>query len=166
MSCCITGTTTVAELLAGWPELEARVLELAPALNKLSNPALRDAVLSSTTLQDLAGIAGIAPGDVVARLQTAAGLEGSDTLIEGMPEWAARGIVRFSIDADEMLGRGVHPVNDVRQGTASLQPGEILELRSGFRPQPLLEMMSRSGCEVWCGEEAPGRYLTRMRRAG
>lgn len=161
----ITPDTTVAALLEGWPELESELIAAAPAMANLRNPVLRKAVAESATLSRVAGLAGIEACDLVKRLRDVAGLpDGSQEIAAGAPEWAREDRVRFDIDADSMLSRGVHPIGTVRDSAMQLQSGDVLRLKSGFRPQPLIEAMQRAGLEVWCGESAPGRFVTLMTR--
>jgi DUF438 domain-containing protein len=77
-----------------------------------------------------------------------------------VPAWLDRTMVRHIIDADSMLATGVHPIGTVRQKSASLGPGEIVRLDSGFRPEPLLTAMTNAGFAVHCLETSPGRHST------
>lgn len=161
----ITPDTTVAALLESWPGLEEELLAAAPAMASLRNPVLRQAVAESATISRVAEVAGVEACDLVKRLREAAGLpDGSHEIAAGAPEWAREDRVRFDIDADSMLARGIHPIGTVRESALQLQPGDVLRLKSGFRPQPLLEAMQRAGLEVWCGEASPGRFVTLMTR--
>jgi hypothetical protein len=163
----ITPETTVAALLDSWPELESELLATAPVMGSLRNPVLRKAVAESATLARVAELAAIPAPDLVKRLRDAAGLRDSGTdarVLPAAPDWALESRVRFDIDADAMLATGVHPIGTVRNSAMELQAGDVLRLRSGFRPQPLIEAMQRAGLEVWCGEAAPGRFVTLMRR--
>jgi hypothetical protein len=131
----------------------------------LRNPVLRQAVGNSTTLGRVAELTGIEPCDLVKRLRESAGLpDDSEEIATGAPVWARASRVRFSIDADSMLTRGIHPIGTVRESAIQLQPGDVLRLTSGFRPQPLIEAMQRAGLDVWCAETSPGHFVTLMTR--
>jgi hypothetical protein len=163
----IAPDTTVAALLAEFPDLEAELVAVSPAMAKLQNPVLRAAVAESATVAKVAEMSGIDACDLVKRLRTAAGLpETAGSSVSGAPEWVQEDRIRFDIDAGAMLEQGVHPIGKVRESATQLAPGELLRLVSPFRPEPLLEAMRRSGLEVWCGEIAPGRFATFMTPAG
>jgi hypothetical protein len=46
---------------------------------------------------------------------------------------------------------------------ATFGPGEIVELSTGFRPEPLLLIFQADGMEVWCGHEG-SQFRTGIRR--
>ncbi|MFV1959625.1 MAG: DUF1858 domain-containing protein, partial [Planctomycetota bacterium] len=69
----ITPETKVAHLLDAYPDLEAVLIELAPAFERLRNPILRRTVARLTTLERAAGIAGLDARTLVRRLREAAG---------------------------------------------------------------------------------------------
>jgi hypothetical protein len=62
--------------------------------------------------------------------------------------WLTTGRVVEEIDADVMLERGVHPIGKIREAVRVLHPGEVVVLRSSFRPQPLIETLRRAGASV------------------
>jgi hypothetical protein len=62
--------------------------------------------------------------------------------------WLTAGRVVDEIDADAMLERGVHPIGKIREAVGALRSGEVVILRSSFRPQPLIETLRRAGTPV------------------
>jgi hypothetical protein len=62
--------------------------------------------------------------------------------------WLTSDRVVEEIDADAMLERGVHPIGKIRETVGVLGPGEVVVLRSSFRPQPLIETLRRAGAAV------------------
>jgi hypothetical protein len=62
--------------------------------------------------------------------------------------WLMAGRVVEEIDADAMLERGVHPIGKIRATVGVLGPGEVMVLRSSFRPQPLIETLRLAGAPV------------------
>jgi uncharacterized protein len=87
------------------------------------------------------------------------------TTIPGAPAWLVEANVRHVIDGDEMLSRGVHPVGLMKELAEQLKPGEIIRLDVGFRPTPLIDLMSRSGLTAHCVETALGRHTTYFYRS-
>jgi len=58
----------------------------------------------------------------------------------------------------------VHPLGKVRECAASLKDGELVCLRSSFRPEPLLDAMARGGFSVCCVPNQPGGHVTYVSR--
>jgi hypothetical protein len=152
--------TRLSQLWQDYPETEARWNEWAPGFKQLANPAMRSAVAQATSIEMAAKLCGLNPGDLLNRIREATGAKRSPDA----PAWFDEANVVERIDADAMLATGVHPVGRVRQAAASLAPGRLLELRSSFRPDPLIELMKREGCEVYCVEASPGRHATYFTR--
>jgi hypothetical protein len=174
MSLAITPETRVGALLEAYPGIEGVLIDAVPAFEKLRNPVLRKTVAKVATLEQAARVGGVSVRDLVRKLREATGQSAPELVILSndsggggaggrggeAPRWVARGMVREEIDADGMLATGVHPIGRVREGAAALGAGELLILRSGFRPEPLLETMRRAGLQVYCAETEPGRFAS------
>jgi hypothetical protein len=161
--------TKVGALLEAYPDLEPVLIGLAPAFERLRNPILRKTVAKVATLEQAAKIGGVGLKELIARLREAAGQKDEPfQVLNGAAagstaagsEWLATAPVMLEIDADAMLAKGVHPVAKVKESVATLEPGTAVRLTAGFRPEPLIELMRRSGAEVYSAEIAPGRHAT------
>jgi len=157
MSLAIGPETTVGALLEACPEVESVLVDMVPAFAKLRNPVVRRTVAKVATLEHAAKIGGVNLRAMIRRIrdftgESQADLRSPQPLQEAGPEasWLLKGRVVEEIDADEMLERGVHPIGKVREAVKSLGPGEVVVLRSSFRPEPLIETMRRSGASVDC----------------
>ena len=64
------------------------------------------------------------------------------------PGWFKKDNVKISLDARPLLARGIHPLEQVQQECAALQPGEIFEIITPFPPAPMIEKMVAAGFEV------------------
>jgi hypothetical protein len=173
MSVPIHPETKVGALLEAYPELEETLVACAPAFSKLKNPVLRRTVARIATLEQAARIGGISVRELVRRLREAAGQSGGEVdesssapAAAEAPAWLEQDRIRISLDADAILAAGDHPLGKVRQALASLEPGEIVEVTSSFRPEPLIDALARSGLLVHSREVAPGRHATCIRRGG
>ncbi len=164
MSVPITPETTLAVLLEAYPGAEERLVARVPALARLRNPVLREAVARAATIDQAARMGGIPARELVLDLRRAVGQDAPAPAAaaspDGPPEWLDAARVRVEIDADAMLAIGEHPVGKVRQSIANLQSGEIVRLTSSFRPVPLIDAMRRSGAQVHSEETEPGRFAT------
>ena len=171
--CAITPATKVAELLESWPELEPVLVAQAPAFRRLKNPVLRRTVARVATLEQAAGVGGVAVRDLVAALRRAAGLgdapPGEPGVVEGVtaplpPEWVSAGRLVAVIDAEALLDAGEVPLPAVNERARGLGPGELLRIDSGFRPAPLVESLAKQGFRTFVREASPGRYETFVAR--
>lgn len=156
----ITLDTRLSQLWDEHPETRVHWDEWAPAFASLTNETMRASVAQATSIEQAANLSGIHPGELLARIRAVTG-EARDP---SLPEWLREEKVCDRIDADAMLATGVHPVGLVRQTVARLESGALLELKSSFRPDPLIELMKREGCEVHSVETSPGRHVTYFKR--
>src|SRR5689334_10866275 len=156
MSQQIGPETTVGALLEAYPELESVLIEMAPAIAKLRNPVVRRTVAKVATLEQAAKIGGISLQAMILRLRNETGQGAPELPVvqagqEPSPDdasWLEAGLVVEEIDADAMLERGVHPIGKIREAVGVLHPGEVVVLRSSFRPQPLIETLRHAGAAV------------------
>lgn len=166
MSRPIGPETTVGTLLEEYPELESVLVEMAPAFAKLRNPVVRRTVAKVATLEQAAKIGGISLQAMILRLRDVTGQSAPDApVLEPLQEpsrddasWLTAGRVVEEIDADAMLERGVHPIGKIREAMGTLGPGEVVVLRSSFRPQPLIETLRRAGAAVHSSSEGATHF--------
>jgi len=154
MSLPITPETTIGALLEAYPGVESTLVDLAPVFAKLRNPVVRRTVAKVTTLEQAAKIGGVSLQTMILKLRQGTGQRPDLPILETMharddaPAWLTEGRVVEEIDADSMLERGVHPIGKIREAVGALGPGEVVVLRSSFRPEPLIETMRRAGVTV------------------
>ena len=151
-------------LLKEYPQLEDFLITLNPKYKKLKNPILRKTVGKVATLTQVAIIGGYKPIELVNMLRDKVGQEKIDTILEEekksrKPEWADENAVA-SIDANELLDRDKNPMAESTRILKKLNRGELLEIRSDFIPEPLIEHFENQGKEVWCEESEQGLYKT------
>ena len=170
----IAPSTKVADLLDSWPELEAVLVAQAPAFRRLRNPVLRRTVARVATLEQAAGVGGVAVRDLVAALRRAAGLgeaDGPADLDAGLPaeaqappDWLDPSRVFASVDADALLDAGQVPLGPITERARALAPGEILRVDSAFRPAPLVDALAKQGLRSFVRQAAAGRFETFVSR--
>jgi hypothetical protein len=156
MSQPIGPETTVGALLEAYPQAESVLVEMAPAFAKLRNPVVRRTVAKVATLEQAAKIGGISLQKMIQRLRDVTGQSAPELPVLAARHdaagddaaWLTSGRVMEEIDADAMLERGVHPIGKIREAVGALGPGEVVVLRSSFRPQPLIETLRRAGAAV------------------
>ena len=175
MNLSIHPETRVGELLDAYPLLEAKLITIAPAFEKLRNPILRKTVAKIATLEQAARIGGVPVRDLVRQLREAAG---QPTLPDASPctapapaadpepSWLASSIIASGddIDGDLLLAQGIHPLGKVRERVAALSPGQTLRLTTSFRPVPLIEALRGDRIDAYSTAESPTRHLTYFHR--
>jgi hypothetical protein len=120
------------------------------------------------TLEQAAGVGGMAVRDLVATLRRAAGVEedaasgasAAPAGPESPPDWLVPARVVATLDADALLDAGQVPLPLVNEKARALGPGELLRVDSGFRPVPLVEAFARQGFRAFVRETAAGRFET------
>jgi len=167
MSLAINPSTKVGDLLDAYPGMDEVLIGIAPAFAKLRNPVLRKTVAKVATLEQAARIGGVTVKGLVDRVREAAGQNGPEIpedrpLQSGEPApcWHDASKVGMRVDVDTMLEKGIHPLGLVQDAAGKLERGAMIRIESGFRPEPLIEMMKGRGFAVWSRETAPGRHVT------
>jgi hypothetical protein len=165
MSLAITPETTIGALLEAYPQVESVLVDMAPAFAKLRNPVVRRTVAKVATLEQAAKIGGVSLQAMICKIRDVTGQGGSDLpLLKPQrdtgeePSWLMDGRVVEEIDADAMLERGIHPIGKIREAMGVLGPGEVVVLRSSFRPVPLIETMRRAGAAVRSSTQGPTHF--------
>ncbi|WP_026854037.1 DUF1858 domain-containing protein [Geothrix fermentans] len=163
----ITPDTKIGDFLAAHPDQQEALIARVPEFAKLRNPILRRTVAKLATVDHAARMAGLPTAELVRFLRELAGEAGGDPEPEApargeesRPDWAQTSRVRSTLDADAILAGGDHPLARTRRALMTLAPGEILQLLSPFRPEPLLDQFRQEGQACWCEAEANGRFRT------
>lgn len=165
----ITPDIKVAELLKEYPQLEDKLIEIAPVFVKLKNPILRKTIAKVTTLKQASVVGKVSIGDLINKLRAEVGQGNTELSAEkseegAKPDWIDETNIRKFYDAREDLEAGVHPVNKVVQETNTLKAGEIYLLVTSFTPAPLIDMVSAKGFQVYSADMMDGRVLTYFRK--
>jgi hypothetical protein len=167
----ITPETKVGALLEAHPELEERLIELAPAFKKLKNPVLRRTVAKVATLAQAARVAGLNARELVTALREAAGQqplgevgpEASETA--GQHPWIQSLQVVARIDAEQVLAAGTNPLQAVNAQLSSLGADEALAVTSSFVPVPLIDAVAARGfvCHTRTADGSTETLIARQR---
>jgi hypothetical protein len=152
----ISPKTKVGEVLDAYPQLEAVLLELSPSFAKLKNPILRKTVAKVASLQQAAVVGGLKVDDLVNRLRKEVG-QGSlnENTGEGLyisqskPEWFSEAKVKQRFDATPVINSGGSPMAGILKIAQSLNPNEILELKTPFVPAPIIDLLNGKGFKTF-----------------
>ena len=77
-----------------------------------------------------------------------------------LPTWLTNEKIKITLDARPLLAQGIHPLEQVQKECALLQPGEIFEIITPFKPTPMIEKMEAAGFETFSEVRDDGMYRT------
>ncbi|MBE0662582.1 MAG: DUF1858 domain-containing protein [Bacteroidales bacterium] len=160
----ITSKTRIRELIDAYPELEEKLVVMAPAFGKLKNPVLRSTIARVTSISQAAFIGNVDVNQMVNQLRQAVGQEllfiepKTKTIMNQIPEWLNESHIKNTIDARPMLEAGQHPISIVFEELGKIKSGEILKLITGFVPAPLLDKAKDKGHLVYTVENSPKEF--------
>ena len=152
----ITPKTKVFDLLETYPQLEEKLIGLAPAFQRLKNPVLRKTIARISTLQQVAAIGNLKIDELINLLRKEVGQENfTEKNFSGpalnylKPEWFNKEKVSTFLDVRPMLEAGEHPIHQVMADLNTLPNSEIYKMTASFVPVPLIEKASSFGCKHW-----------------
>ena len=151
----ITPSTTVDELLRAYPDLEERLINIAPPFKKLQNPLLRRSIAKVATIKNIASVGNIPLDDLVNKLREEVGQSKNNESYEdeayftAMPEWYSTDKVAVSIIEEDVEDQDKMTVVTVLREAKKLKKGEIIELITTFLPAPGIDSMRAKGFSVW-----------------
>jgi hypothetical protein len=168
----IKSTTKLFDVLQQFPELEEKVIGIAPPFKNLKNPVLRKTVGKLATIEKIARIGNIEVIELVNQLRRDVGQPEIRATVkteihweEGEPEWI-KDQPEQTIDGTEMLSRGEHPLQKINQLMREIKKDKILLLTTNFKPIPLIEEMEKQKYQVFSKTvpEQPDQHLTFIRK--
>jgi hypothetical protein len=154
----ITPQTRIGEFLINYPELEALLISLSPAFQKLKNPVLRRTIGNIATFQQFAVGENIQLETIINTLRNAAGQNQTDEImttnkdLNEKPAWFDISRVSDTLDAREMLQLGQHPLGEVISRTSIMESAMVFELITPFTPMPLIEKVKANGFDAFVQE--------------
>lgn len=166
----ITPQTFVGDLLNNFPELEDKLIEIAPVFKKLKNPVLRKTISKVTTLKQAAVIGNIPVAKLINELRKEAGLEGIEVKDEQSnqvtvkPEWVLEKNIIKRYDARQDLENGIHPAAKVTKDILELKGSDVYVLTTAFIPVPLLKIMEEKGFATFTEKVDDGCFNTYVKR--
>ncbi|MCA9859894.1 MAG: DUF2249 domain-containing protein [Thermomicrobiales bacterium] len=171
----ITTEWKISDVLRYDPKLLDVLIEATPAFKKLRNPVLRRIQSKLVTVGQAAQIAGLEPSYLVARLNTAAGIEigDVDTLVSDdqpaqapEPPWVATATVAEALDVRTYHQGGREPFGAIMEASRKVPPGQVLFLRNTFEPTPLYDVLGPRGFEPWARQITEDDWEIRFFNSG
>ncbi len=158
----IVPESTLDVVLARFPIIEDKLIQLVPALSVLKNNIVRENIAKVTTLQQAAKIANIPLGDFINTLRKEAGLDllNVNSNEELTPSWLDESKIVITYDAREDLAKGIHPATRVLTESVNLNVGEIFLLITSFVPGPLMARAEALGLKAFNKILEHNKYAT------
>jgi hypothetical protein len=168
----IQANSKLFDVLNAYPDLEPKIIGLAPPFKNLKNPVLRKTVGKLATIEKIARIGNIEVRELVNTLRREVGQKEIQSTAEvavnwqeGEPEWI-KNEPKITVDGTDMLSRGEHPLQKVNQLMRESKAGEVLLLKTNFRPIPLIEEMEKQNYQVYSKsvQDQNDQHLTFIRK--
>ncbi len=151
----ILPSTTVHELLTAYPQLEEKLIGIAPPFKKLRNPLLRKSVAKVATIKNISSVGNIPLDELVDTLREAVGQTKinesyeDESYFTSKPAWFSIEKVSISIVEEEVDDKDQMTVVTVLREAKKLKEGGIIELITTFLPAPGIDRMRSKGYSVW-----------------
>ncbi|MEW6506829.1 MAG: DUF1858 domain-containing protein [Bacteroidota bacterium] len=161
----ITPKTLVGDLLNAYPELEEKLIEIAPVFKKLKNPVLRKTIAKVTTLKQAAVVGNVSISEMINRLRKAVDQEETllieePSAVKPKPDWVKNDKIKFEYDASIDLESGIHPAAKVTKDVLQLQGDEIYLLITPFIPAPLIKILEDKGLVTFTEKRSESSFYT------
>ncbi|NPA82750.1 MAG: DUF1858 domain-containing protein [Epsilonproteobacteria bacterium] len=167
----ITLDTKIYDLLKEYPFLEDKLIEINPKFKKLKNPILRRTVAKIAGIKQAAIVGGMEPLDLLNKIREAVGQEKLDVedvkveeeSLQEIPKWVTNEPKEI-FDAKELLDSGKNPLAEINKSLKNMNEGEVVLLKSDFKPEPLIEEFRKKGYEVYSDKESEKSFLTYIKK--
>lgn len=161
----ITPQTIVADLLKAYPELEDKLIEIAPVFVKLKNPILKKTIAKVTTLKQASVVGGVSLGDLINKLRnevSQTGMKIDDEAVQkkSKPNWVEENKTKIEYDASTDLEQGRHPVAKVTKEVNDLSEGENYLLITPFIPSPLIKIIEEKGFKTYTEKQNENSFYS------
>lgn len=142
--------TKVGELLDNYPELEEKLIEIAPPFKKLQNKMLRRTVAKITTLKQAAKVGNVPLSELINKLRVEVGqieieIDDEKSVAAPRPDWAKQENIVKIYNAMFDLESGQQPITRVTKELKTLKEGEVYLLITPFLPAPLIKIFEDKG---------------------
>jgi hypothetical protein len=151
----ILPSTTIHELLTAYPELEEKLIGIAPPFKKLQNPLLRKSISKDATVKHISTVGDVPLDELISKLREEVGQTESNESYEdeiyfsSKPNWFSIDKVSVSIVEEEVEDRDKMTVITVLREAKNLKRGQIIELITTFLPAPGIDTLRSKGYSVW-----------------
>ena len=161
----ITLETKIADLLNNYEGMKEILIGINPKFEKLNNPILRRTIGKVAGVKQAAIVGGMNPMELLNQLREAVGQtplevgsEEESVTIEA-PSWTTKE-PSVTLDANEILDNDKNPLAELHMALRNIEEGEVVLVRSDFRPEPLIEEYEKKGHSTYCQEVTTEEFMT------
>jgi len=166
----ITLDTKIADLLNDYEGMKDILIEINPKFKKLNNPILRRTLAKVATVKQASIVGGMKPLELLNRLREAVGqpiirddeVEEEKEKEQNVPEWIGENPKEI-LDANQLLDEEKNPLAEANRALKRLRDGDILLIKSDFKPEPLIDEFSKRGYEVYSSSVDEEQFFTYIR---
>jgi TusA-related sulfurtransferase len=164
----ITLDTKIADLLNDYEGMKDILIEINPKFKKLNNPILRRTLAKVATVKQASIVGGMKPLELLNRLREAVGQpiirddEVEEEKEQNVPEWIGENPKEI-LDANQLLDEEKNPLAEANRALKRLRDGDILLIKSDFKPEPLIDEFLKRGYEVYSSSVDEEQFFTYIR---
>jgi len=164
----ITLDTKISELLNDYEGMKDILISINPKFKKLNNPILRKTIAKVASVKQAAFVGGMEPAELLNKLREAVGQEKIEVKEDEneiqkpveKPSWIVETTPKVVLNANKLLDEDKNPLAEVSKALKSLEKGDVLEIVSDFRPEPLIDEFVKKGYEIFCDEINDSEFKT------
>jgi len=151
----ITPSTKVRDLLIKYPELEDKLIAMAPPFKKLKNPILRNSIGRVATMKHISAVSGIPLNELINKIREAIGLQPTadsykdENYFLDQPEWFSKERIVLSFNEEKLDNKNQMTIVTILLEAKKVKKGEIIELITSFLPAPGIDLLKAKGYSVW-----------------
>ena len=165
----ITLETKIYDLLKEYPFMEDELIKINPKFKKLKNPVLKRTVARIASIKQAAAVGGMDEIELLNKIREKVGqkpLEIKKEKIEkeeAVPEWITKEPAEI-IDGNRLLDEGKNPLAEISKKLKNLQKGEIVLLKTDFKPEPLIDEFKKKGYDVFNKKVDEKEFFTYIKK--
>lgn len=165
----VTLETKIYDLLREYPFLEDKLIEINPKFKKLKNPVLRRTVARLASIKQAAIVGGMDPIELLNLIRKEVGQEPVKVTGKKLEEKAEAPIwitkePKTVFDGNRLLDEGKNPLAEINKALKDLEKGDIVLLKTDFKPEPLIEEFRKKGYEVYSSKISENEFLTYIKK--
>ncbi len=147
----ITLDTKISKLLE-IDGMKYTLIKINPKFKKLNNPILRKTLAKVATIKQAAIVGGMEPVELLNKIRESLGQKRVDIEIKDNEYYLSSDFnkePKVILDANSLLDEDKNPLAIAKKHLKEFENGEVLMIKSDFKPEPLIEEFIKSGYKVY-----------------
>lgn len=159
----ITPETKIWDMISSYPQLEEKLISIAPGYSKPKNPVLRKSLTEIISLKQVAIVSNVSLTYLISELRKEVGQSNESFTERNEMENTSVNTpakIKKIYNATDDLEAGIHPLSKVINEISMLADGECFQLITPFVPAPLIEKVRDSGFNVKTEKSDENKFNT------